>query len=720
MCFNKNPIPCKIEAEKPSHGTHRDGHFTVTVNQQQQQQQTSVTLLDLTTMVSSETRNFLPPKKECMATMEDGRIPELVVADSQFLGYAVEIDLDLSNSSSSSNTANNDGDSGKQNNDDDDDDETASKTATNKTTIVINPRTATKSTLSNAIRASATTFQCTLKATHPNAAHIPIFWHAVSSNSSSSSTSREDPHSLHIIDHGGSSGSFFMGYDEDYEPEGSVGPHVMEKVMMKIDPSKIDDDDNNNNNSSNNRKRRSRQRRKNSSGGSSGSSSNYYRLILVGIVRYFGGQLLGVTCGRLSQCYERIVELTIHRHFCTDHDDEDEDHQQQQVPKGCCCCHCKPLVVEIDPRSPSTKHNLYGLGAGDTELILDVVGKTEEEDSSPTLVVQKLLNELQFDGFKGAVGETLPRLQSLQGDGVNTTDQIPVYRYPGNYSGDEWTTFEWSPTSLAIKHSVEEALKPLVVQTMNHCVANYYRAGHKDFIAHHSDKDLDLNRDGVIVSVSLGDERILELRRRKAPQDIYRVKLPHGSMLVLGPKTNQSWTHSILPKEDDDDNNDKDDDKEGNGRCRLSLTMRDVKTFQDLSTGKLYGQGVVVVDKETGRTRERTLQDIRKRSMIENIAVLGVGLISASILSSQTTAFEKMITKLNRGGSTTTRTTSTSSSRNETLLSPMDVLIAGACAVTTASAVVWKFVLSKRLDSQQQERAARKFFSLKSSSGTKY
>ena len=664
-----------------------------------------------------------------MARMEDSRIPELVVADSQFLGYAVEIDLDLSNNGTTTNTTTtnnkNDGESDRQN-DDDDDETTSSKTATtNKSTIVINARTATKSTLSNAIRASATTFQCTLKAIHPNAAHIPIFWREVrSGSSSSSSSSREDPHSLHIIDHGGpSGGSFFIGYDEDDEPDGSVGPHVVEKVMMKIDPSKIGDDSNNNNN----RTRPSCQRRKNSSSSGSGSSSsNHYRLILVGIVRYFGGQLLGVTCGRLSQCYERIVELTLHRHFCTDHDDDDDEQQQQQQQqqqqelKGCCCCRCKPLVVEIDPRSPSTKHNLYGLGAGDTELILDVVGSNEEEDSSPAFVVQKLLNELQFDGFKGAVGETLPRLQSLQGDGVNTTDQIPVYRYPGNYSGDEWTTFEWSPTSLAIKHSVEEALKPLVVQTMNHCVANYYRAGHKDFIAHHSDKDLDLNRDGVIVSVSLGDERILELRRRKAPQDIYRVKLPHGSMLVLGPKTNQSWTHSILPKEDDDDNNDKDDDKEGNGRCRLSLTMRDVKTFQDLSTGKLYGQGVVVVDKETGRTRERTLQDIRKRSMIENIAVLGVGLISASILSSQTTAFEKMITKLNRGGSTTTRTTSTSSSRNETLLSPMDVLIAGACAVTTASAVVWKFVLSKRLDSQQQERAARKFFSLKSSSGTKY
>ena len=181
-------------------------------------------------------------------TTEDDRIPELVVADSRFLGYAIEIDLDLSNNSASSN----DDDDGSgssssssagistsngNNNNNNNETTTTTTTTTSKTTnknktIIINARTATKSTLSNTIRASATTFQCTLKTIHPNAAHVPIFWRVVSSsNSYSSNTTAED-----------SSHSFVVGYDEDDEPAGSVGPHVMDKVMMKlIDPSKIDD-----------------------------------------------------------------------------------------------------------------------------------------------------------------------------------------------------------------------------------------------------------------------------------------------------------------------------------------------------------------------------------------------------------------------------------------------------------------------------------------------
>ncbi|OEU11549.1 hypothetical protein FRACYDRAFT_162731, partial [Fragilariopsis cylindrus CCMP1102] len=95
---------------------------------------------------------------------------------------------------------------------------------------------------------------------------------------------------------------------------------------------------------------------------------------------------------------------------------------------------------------------------------------------------------------------------------------------------------------------------------MNHCVTNYYRDG-TDFIGHHSDKDLDLNRDGAIVSVSLGDERIFELKRRKDPKDITRIVLPPRSMLVLGPITNKEFSHSILQNVD-------------SNKTRISLTMR--------------------------------------------------------------------------------------------------------------------------------------------------
>jgi len=143
---------------------------------------------------------------------------------------------------------------------------------------------------------------------------------------------------------------------------------------------------------------------------------------------------------------------------------------------------------------------------------------------------------------------------------------------------------------------------------MNHCVTNYYRDG-EDFIAHHSDKELDLNQEGVIVGVSLGDERIMELKRRAEPQDVTRISLPHGSMLVIGPITNKFFTHSILKKE-------------GSKAPRISLTLRDVKTFMDLRSGRLFGQGV----------KTKSIDEIRRESLIENSVVfLGFCSLSAAL-----------------------------------------------------------------------------------------
>jgi len=382
-----------------------------------------------------------------------------------------------------------------------------------------------------------------LKFSHPNAAHIPVIW-------------------FFGEEYNGSGGDYSLGeknikWDEDEEPLDSVGPGMALEFGQFFADKK---------------------------NGDFKHQDVAKKGLMVGIVRYFGKQLLGVTCGRLGGCYRSILRKSLHRRF---------------FPF---------LPLEIDLKSLPEK-DIYGMGAGDCELILNIVeddlplatantngnrsGKGNGQVAMSSLV-DRMLSELQFDCFKGAAGEELPRLQNLQAD--LTTGFIPIYRYPGNYSGDKWTTFEWSPTSLQVKRVVEKRLKPLVHQTMNHCVTNHYRDG-TDFIAHHGDKDLDLNRDGVIVSVSLGETRILELRRRAEPKDIFRLILPHRSMFVLGPHTNREWTHSILSKE-------------GSRGIRLSLSLRDVTTFRDLTTGRLFGAGVAI----------KTLDEIRVRALLENTA----------------------------------------------------------------------------------------------------
>ena len=331
------------------------------------------------------------------------------------------------------------------------------------------------------------------------------------------------------------------------------------------------------------------------------------------VVRYFEHRLLGVTCGRLTSVYERTARLALHRHLNgTD----------------------VPFVERYTFDTVHGCKNLFALGAGDTELILDVARQEEEEEektmsstvvhtsSTQSDIIQHLMRELHFEHMVGSKSERLPRLQNLQADFPTIGDDtatatssssdviMPVYRYPGNYSGTEWPTHAWSKTTLSIKRAVEEALRPLYPQHMNHCVTNLYRNG-QDHIDHHFDKDLDLNRSGVIVSVSLGSTRIMEVRDKLYPHDVARVELPPYSMFVLGPFTNARFTHAILPnerefsfdiEEDEADNNGKvattfnDDDEDVTCNIerggRISLTFRDVRTFLDVKTQRLFGQGV--------------------------------------------------------------------------------------------------------------------------------
>ncbi len=408
------------------------------------------------------------------------------------------------------------------------------------------------------------------------------------------------------------------------------------------------------------------------------------------IVRYFGTRLLGVTCGRLQHLYVRAARLALHRqmHGLT-----------------------KPFVETYRFDRNDNWKNIYGLGAGDTELILDVVrNDNDDENNSSESIVQKLMNELKWEGMVGSKNEMLPRLQNLQADlpvvGEDAAEfLIPIYRYPGNYSGTEWPTHPWSPTTHAIKDCVEKALQPLYDQKMNHCVSNLYRDG-ADRIDHHSDKDLDLNRNGVIVSVSLGCTRVMELRDRKSPGDVARIELPEGSMFVLGPYTNARFTHAVLPEYEVDfleQSKMKEPKWEDGGR--ISLTLRDVRTFLDVKTQRLFGQGISsscdspqlteqVLHEAALVVREEDAADRNRAAAVA--AAIGVGAGFASYDPKAKTSKEG------------------SGDITELICS---------VAITTISATASYCYLRHLKDTIRQHRnemEARDFFSQKSASGNKY
>ena len=436
-----------------------------------------------------------------------------------------------------------------------------------------------------------------IAAARPSAAHVPAAWVAPPTS--------------------GSGG----GFDEDGEPSLTVGPYLsatIEDCLEEEDgggESCGEDEDEDD-------------------GGLAAAAARTSGLAVV-VVRHFGGRLLGVTCGRLPQCYAAAARLAIHRHL---------------RPRA-------PLV-----REENTGRSLYGLAAGDAELVLNAVSDPQGE------LVGRIVSEVEFGGFRGAGDEELPRLQNLQADGVGE-GVVPVYRYPGNYRGDEWETYGWSPSTLAIRDAVEEALLPMVEQKMNHCVANLYRKG-SDHIAHHSDKDLDLDRQGVIVSVSLGEERVLELRRRAEPRDVCRITLPHGSMLVLGPRTNATFTHAILPRAD-------------SVGPRLSLTLRNVKTFLDVRTGRLFGQGV----------RAKCIEEVRRSDQKEKLLILAVvGALVAAAVACGTISISKGQTEKS-----------------------LVIMFAELVAATYLLRLLLRAAVRRA-----EERDARAFFSNASVSGTKY
>ncbi len=129
---------------------------------------------------------------------------------------------------------------------------------------------------------------------------------------------------------------------------------------------------------------------------SSGSNEGTPIATAIIIVRYFQNRLLGVTCGRLNAVYARTARLALHRHL-----------HGRNSP-----------YVERYTMGRNNLRNLYGLGAGDTELIVGVVpllnenevdvnddggnnkGVASQKDQSEQQdeIIKKLMSELHFEG----------------------------------------------------------------------------------------------------------------------------------------------------------------------------------------------------------------------------------------------------------------------------------------------------------------------------------
>ena len=109
------------------------------------------------------------------------------------------------------------------------------------------------------------------------------------------------------------------------------------------------------------------------------------------------------------------------------------------------------------------------------------------------------------------------------------------------YSKIKRTALPWTNELLEIKHIVEnnESTK------FNSCLLNLYHDG-DDGMGWHSDNEKELEKNGVIASVSLGAERKFSFKHKSNKEKIDLI-LGSGSLLVMKEQIQTHWVHQ-LPK----------------------------------------------------------------------------------------------------------------------------------------------------------------------------
>lgn len=233
---------------------------------------------------------------------------------------------------------------------------------------------------------------------------------------------------------------------------------------------------------------------------------------------------------------------------------------------------------------------------GDTTVIHNVLPEPLAKD-----IFETVRDEVRWQRMSHQGGE-VPRLVAVQGD-VASDGSMPVYRHPSDESPP---LLPFSPAVLRIKAEIEKQLG----HPLNHALIQFYRDG-TDYISEHTDKTLDIVKESYIANVSLGAERTMIFRSKRAEKNppsaepssgedlkqrkTCRAKLPHNSLCRMGLQTNMRWLHAI--RQDKRMDREKTPAELAFSGGRISLTFRHIGTFLDRDGTMIWGQGA------TGKTK---------------------------------------------------------------------------------------------------------------------
>ena len=111
---------------------------------------------------------------------------------------------------------------------------------------------------------------------------------------------------------------------------------------------------------------------------------------------------------------------------------------------------------------------------------------------------------------------------------------------------------KYNYSQIGIKNNImTEDLKLLLSQIhnktdyrFNSVLLNLYRDG-MDSNGWHSDDEPELGNDPKIASITLGEERFFHIKHKKIKHLRYKILLKHGSLLLMGEKSQTDWVHQI-------------------------------------------------------------------------------------------------------------------------------------------------------------------------------
>lgn len=122
-----------------------------------------------------------------------------------------------------------------------------------------------------------------------------------------------------------------------------------------------------------------------------------------------------------------------------------------------------------------------------------------------------------------------PRLTAWYGD--SQYNESSENKQPAN---------PWTPELLSLKERIEKEFG----YRFNGVLLNLYR-DQNDSVAWHRDKESRYGKRPVIASISLGQTRNFDFRKKDHHQSKYSLPLPHGSLLIMKGDLQEHWEHRI-------------------------------------------------------------------------------------------------------------------------------------------------------------------------------